>query len=295
MKKIKILIPVYNDWQSVFKLLENIDKGLEAWDSDVAHISVIIVNDASTEEKPINTSTFNSLKSIQVINMKVNKGHARCNAAGLKYINANCDFDLVIPMDADGEDRPEELGPLLCKAYEYPDKVITANRVKRSEGLFFRFCYLVHKYITFIFTGKSIKYGNYTCLPKFVVNQMINDSATWSSFSGSLAKIIKDENQASISSTRGVRYFGPSKMSFINLLKHSLSIITVFKITLLIRSTLFLIAYLFLIADNLSLITLLPAAAVVIMMISVIILSRRENILELNNSLENIQNIDQIK
>ena len=295
MKKIKILIPVYNDWQSVFKLLENIDKGLEAWDSDVAHISVIIVNDASTEEKPINTSTFNSLKSIQVINMKVNKGHARCNAAGLKYINANCDFDLVIPMDADGEDRPEELGPLLCKAYEYPHKVITANRVKRSEGLFFRFCYLVHKYITFIFTGKSIKYGNYTCLPKFVVNQMINDSATWSSFSGSLAKIIKDENQASISSTRGVRYFGPSKMSFINLLKHSLSIITVFKITLLIRSTLFLIAYLFLIADNLSLITLLPAAAVVIMMISVIILSRRENILELNNSLENIQNIDQIK
>jgi len=295
MKKIKILIPVYNDWQSVFKLLENIDKGLEAWDSDVAHISVIIVNDASTEEKPINTSTFNSLKSIQVINMKVNKGHARCNAAGLKYINANCDFDLVIPMDADGEDRPDELGPLLCKAYEYPDKVITANRVKRSEGLFFRFCYLVHKYITFIFTGKSIKYGNYTCLPKFVVNQMINDSATWSSFSGSLAKIIKDENQASISSTRGVRYFGPSKMSFINLLKHSLSIITVFKITLLIRSTLFLIAYLFLIADNLSLITLLPAAAVVIMMISVIILSRRENILELNNSLENIQNIDQIK
>jgi len=295
MKKIKILIPVYNDWQSVFKLLENIDKGLEAWDSDVAHISVIIVNDASTEEKPINTSTFNSLKSIQVINMKVNKGHARCNAAGLKYINANSDFDLVIPMDADGEDRPEELGPLLCKAYEYPDKVITANRVKRSEGLFFRFCYLAHKYITFIFTGKSIKYGNYTCLPKFVVNQMINDSATWSSFSGSLAKIIKDENQASISSTRGVRYFGPSKMSFINLLKHSLSIITVFKITLLIRSTLFLIAYLFLIADNLSLITLLPATGVVIMMISVIILSRRENILELNNSLENIQSIDQIK
>jgi len=175
MKKIIILIPVYNDWQSVFKLLENIDKGLEAWDSDVAHISAIIVNDASTEEKPINTSTFNSLKSVQVINMKENKGHARCNAAGLRYITANSEFDLVIPMDADGEDRPEELGPLLCKAYEYPNKVITANRVKRSEGLFFKFCYLFHKYLTFIFTGKLIKYGNFTCLPKFAVNQMIND------------------------------------------------------------------------------------------------------------------------
>ena len=295
MKKIIILIPVYNDWQSVFKLLENIDKGLEAWDSDVAHISAIIINDASTEERPINTSTFNSLKSVQVINMKENKGHARCNAAGLRYITANSEFDLVIPMDADGEDRPEELGPLLCKAYEYPNKVITANRVKRSEGLFFKFCYLFHKYLTFIFTGKLIKYGNFTCLPKFAVSQMINDSATWSSFSGSLAKIIKDEDLASVSSTRGTRYFGPSKMSFVNLLKHSLSICAVFKITLLFRSIFFLIVYLFLIIGNISTLTLIPVVAVIVMMVSVIILSRREDMQEFNNSLENIQTIDQIK
>ena len=295
MKKIIILIPVYNDWQSVFKLLENIDKGLESWKTDVAHISTIIVNDASTEERPINTSTFNSLKSVQVINMKENKGHARCNAAGLKYISANSDFDLVIPMDADGEDRPEELGPLLCKAYEYPEKVITANRIKRSEGIFFRFCYLSHKYLTFIFTGKLIKYGNFTCLPKFAINQMINDSATWSSFSGSLAKIIKDEDLTSVSSTRGTRYFGPSKMSFVNLLKHSLSICAVFKITLLFRSIFFLIVYLFLIIGNISTLTLIPVVAVIVMMVSVIILSRREDMQEFNNSLENIQTIDQIK
>ena len=295
MKKIKILIPVYNDWQSVFQLLENIDKGLESWETDVAHISTIIVNDASTEERPINTSTFNSLKSVQVINMRKNKGHARCNAAGLRYISANSEFDLVIPMDADGEDRPEELGPLLCKAYEYPNKVITANRVKRSEGLFFKFCYLVHKYLTFVFTGKSIKYGNFTCLPKFAVNQMINDSATWSSFSGSLAKIIKDEDLTSVSSTRGTRYFGPSKMSFVNLLKHSLSIMAVFKKTLLIRSIFFLLAYLFLIINNFSIVTLMPVVAVIAMLISIMILSKRENMLEFNESLKDIQSIDKIK
>ena len=293
MKKIKILIPVYNDWQSLFKLLENIDRGLESWGSDVAHISVIIVNDSSTEERPINKSTFNSLKSIKVINMKENKGHARCNAAGLKYINENSDFDLVIPMDADGEDRPEELGPLLCKGYEHPSKVITANRVKRSEGFIFRFCYLSHKYLTLIFTGQTIKYGNYTCLPKSTVNEMVNDSATWSSFSGSLAKIAKDRE--SISSVRGKRYFGPSKMSFVNLLKHSLSIIAVFKTALLIRSIFFLIAYLILIIDNISIITLIPFAAVISMLISAMILSKRENMSEFNNSLKNIQSIDQIK
>ena len=292
MKKTKILIPVYNDWKSVFKLLEEINVQLDGWEAD---ISVVIINDASTEERPVNTSLLKNLKSIHIVNMRENRGHARCNAAGLRYISENSDFDLVIPMDADGEDRPAELGPLLCKGYEYPNKVVTANRVKRSEGLFFKFCYLAHKYLTFVFTGKSIKYGNYTCLPKFAVNKMINNSATWSSFSGSLAKIFKDENLTSISSTRGTRYFGPSKMSFVNLLKHSLSIIAVFKTALLIRSIFFLTVYLFIIKDNISIITLMPLAVIISILISAMILSKRENMSEFNNSLENIQSIDQIK
>ena len=105
--------------------------------------------------------------------MKENRGHARCNATGLKYINDKENFDYVIPMDGDGEDRPEELKLLIDKIVEYSDKVITADRIKRSEGFFFKFCYLVHKFLTFVFTGKSIKFGNYTCLPKSVVFQMI--------------------------------------------------------------------------------------------------------------------------
>jgi len=196
-------------------------------------------------------------------------------------------------MDGDGEDRPEELSLLVKKIKDYPDIVITADRVKRSEGLIFKFCYLAHKYLTLIFTGQTIKYGNYTCIPKPVVNEMINESATWSSFSGSLAKIAKDRK--SIPSERGIRYFGPSKMSFIKLLKHSLSIIAVFKTMLLIRSTLFLIAYLFLVMGKISVITLIPVVTVIIMMFSIITLSKRENMSEFNNSLKNIVNIDIIK
>ena len=293
MKKIKILIPVYNDWQSVFKLLENIDSGLESWDSSVAHISVIIINDASLEERPNKNFNFISLKSVDIINMKYNSGHARCNAAGLKYIYEKEDFDYVIPMDADGEDRPEELSLLIEKIKEYPDTAVTANRIKRSEGFMFKFCYLAHKYLTFVFTGQTIKYGNYTCLPKTIVNRMINGPATWSSFSGSLAKVAKERN--SIPSERGKRYFGPSKMSFMNLLKHSLSIIAVFKTTLLIRSILFLIAYLFLMIGKISTITIIPVVGVIIMMLSVTTLSKRENMSEYNSSLDNIESIDKIK
>ena len=290
MNKIKILIPVYNDWRSIFKLLENINSETSKLEGK---FSVTIVNDASTEDRPVLSADLGNLKSVQIINMKKNKGHARCNAAGLKYINEKEDFDYIIPMDGDGEDRPEELSLLIEKIKEYPNTVIIADRVKRSEGFIFKFCYLAHKYLTLIFTGQTIKYGNYTCLPKSIVNEMVNESSTWSSFSGSLAKIAK--NKKSIPSERGTRYYGPSKMSFINLLKHSLSIIAVFKKTLFIRSIFFLIIYLFLVTGKISVITLIPVMGVIIMMISVIILSNRENILELNNSLENIQSIDQIK
>ena len=281
--KIKILIPIYNDWQSVFKLLENIDSEIE---SLAAEVSVLIVNDASTEQRPKINLNLNNLKSIQVINMKENRGHARCNAAGLKYINEKEDFDYVIPMDGDGEDRPEELISLIEKAKEYSDTVITADRVKRSEGVFFKFCYLVHKYLTFIFTGQSIKFGNYTCLPKSAVIRMVEEAATWSSFSGSLSKIAKERK--SVPSTRGSRYFGPSKMSFVNLLKHSLSIIAVFKTTLLIRSMVFLAVYIFLVLQHISAITLIPVVLVIVMIFSVFTLSGRENIIEFNNSLNNI-------
>ena len=281
--KIKILIPIYNDWQSVFKLLENIDSEIAGLDVEA---SVLIVNDASTEQRPEINFNLNNLKSVQVINMKENRGHARCNATGLKYINKKEDFDYAIPMDGDGEDRPEEIRLLIDKIKEYPDTVITGDRIERSEGFIFKFCYLIHKYLTYVFAGQSIKFGNYTCLPKSTVAKMTDEAATWSSFSGSLSKTAKVRK--SVSSIRGSRYFGPSKMSFINLLKHSLSIIAVFKFTVLIRSIIFLAVYIFLTKQHISIITLVPVALVICMIFFVFILSRRENIIELNNSLNNI-------
>ena len=288
--KIKILIPIFNDWQSVFKLLENIDSEIAGLEEE---ISVIIVNDASTEQRPEFNFSINNLKSIKVINMNENRGHARCNAAGLKYINEKEDFDHIIPMDGDGEDRPEEIKILIEKAKEYPDTVITANRVKRSEGIIFKFCYLAHKYLTYIFTGQSIKFGNYTFLPKYAVDKMNKEAATWSSFSGSLSKIVKERK--SVPSFRGERYFGPSKMSFINLLKHSLSIIAVFRMTVFVRSLIFLAVYFFLMSQHLSVITLIPVILVILMIVSVFVLSNRENIEDFNISQENINNIENLK
>ena len=288
--KVKILIPIYNDWDSAYKLIENIDTVIVGMDEE---ISVIIVNDASKDLKPPFKINLNNLKSVKIVNMKENRGHARCYAAGFKYINENENFDYIIPMDGDGEDRPEEIKQLIEKAKDFPNTVVTANRIKRSEGYIFKICYLIHKYLTYTFTGQSIKFGNFTCLTKSSVEKMIQEPATWSSFSGSLSKIVT--SRLSVESIRGSRYFGPSKMSFFGLIKHSLSIIAVFRTTVLIRAIIFLAAYLFFVLQHISVVTLIPVALVILMIISVFFLSRRENITELNNSLENINNIENLK
>ena len=290
MNKITILIPIFNDWQSVFKLIKDINSQVSTLSGE---FSVIIINDASIENKPEFSSDLNNLKSVQIINMKDNKGHARCIASGLKYIYEKKEFDYVIPMDGDGEDRPEEIKNFIELTDQSKDKSIVGERIKRSESLFFKICYLFHKFLTLAFTGQSIRFGNFTCLSKITVEKMINEKATWNSFSGSLKKVEKD--MLSIPSIRGTRYFGPSKMSFFNLLKHSLSIISVFRKTVLIRSALFIIFYILLIKSYASVITSIPLVLLLIMIYSISTLALRENLDEFDKSLENINSIDKIK
>ena len=288
--KIKILIPVFNDWQSVSKLTEEIN----SLPINPEHIiSLIIVNDASNHDRPDDEKNFENIQSIKILNMKKNQGHARCIATGLKYILEKEDFDYVIPMDGDGEDRPEEIVEFLSKIENSNGRTIVGERIKRSENLIFQICYQLHKLITFTFTGKSIKFGNFTCLPKSSVEKMVNEKATWNSFSGSLRKI--EDNLMSIPSKRGERYFGPSKMSFYNLIKHSLSIISVFRKTFLIRSGLFIILYILFIKSNASIITAIPLIFLLIAVYSVSNLALRENMDEFDKALSNINDIENIK
>jgi len=290
MKKYIILIPIYNDRESLTKLIENINSEVKSLNSE---ISVIIINDASSQQIIDKYQNTENINSIEIINMKENRGHARCIASGLKYIFEKKEFDYVIPMDGDGEDRPEEIKNFIQLAEQTEDKSIIGERVKRSESLIFKVCYQAHKILTLAFTNQSIKFGNFTCLSKPTIVKLLNEKATWNSFSGSLKKVEKD--LLSIPSIRGTRYFGPSKMSFFNLLKHSLSIISVFRKTVLIRSALFIVFYILLIKSNASIITSIPLVLLLAMIYSISSLALRENIEEFNNSLINIHDVDKIK
>ena len=288
--KYVILVPVYNDRESLKLLIENINNEIKGLNSE---ISLVVINDASSQQIIDEYPNIENIHSIEIINMKENRGHARCIASGLKYIFEKKEFDFVIPMDGDGEDRPEEIKNFIELSKEAGDRSIIGERVKRSESMFFKLCYQFHKFLTLAFTGQSIKFGNFTCLSKATIKKMLDEKSTWNSFSGSLKKIEKD--LISSPSIRGKRYFGPSKMSFYNLIKHSLSIISVFRKTFLIRSALFIILYILLIKSNASIITAIPIVCLLVAVYLVSNLSLRENLDEFKKCLKQIKNIDIIQ
>ena len=101
-----ILIPIYNDRESLKLLIKNINSEIK--DLNV-EISVVVINDASSQQIIDNYPNIENIQSFEIINMKENRGHTRCIASGLNYIFEKKEFDFVIPMDGDGEDRPEEI------------------------------------------------------------------------------------------------------------------------------------------------------------------------------------------
>ena len=266
MKKFKILIPVYNDWESLIKLLNEINKEVQGLEK--AEFHCVIVNDASTI-KPPEIKVPENIKTLKIINIK-----------------QNSDFEYLIVMDGDGEDRPVEIKMLVKKALSDENTSVVAKRIKRSEGLFFQTLYQAHKIMTLIFTGKNINFGNYSCLTKNDTKVLSTKKSLWSSFSGSVKKHIPKLN--TINSIRGPRYFGPSKMSLFNLGIHSLSIIAVFKLFVFIRSAILaLIIYYF--RDHIGfLLFVISIALLIFFNLMIYLVSFRENKKDLLDSGENI-------
>ena len=138
MKKIIILIPVYNDWASLQKLLKEIDNNIQ--DFKKITFECVIIDDASTIKQP-EISKPKKFESVEILKMKENKGHARCNAFGIRYIYQKKEFDNLILMDGDGEDRPEEIKSLINKINVNTNVSVVAKRIKRSEGIIFQSMY----------------------------------------------------------------------------------------------------------------------------------------------------------
>ncbi len=217
MQHVIILCPLYNDEESFRQFAAHITT--ETAKLDGYRFSLLLVNDGSIQ-KPVLTASL----PLTILHLHRNLGHQKALAIGLSYAWKELVFDNIIVMDCDGEDRPADLGPLLNAGSSGIAAV--ARRRKRQEGARFRMYYLLYKFFFRLLTGGKISFGNFMVLPKKEVGRLVHHSEIWSHLAGGLLK--SGIAYTTVTTDRGKRYAGSSKMNFPALLLHGLGAIGVF-------------------------------------------------------------------
>lgn len=225
LKNIICLTPIYNDWESFSILVATIEKTYCTPKKDY-EIQIVAINDGSNEEH--DNQQFSQIIPIEIVNLKTNVGHQRAIAIGLQYINeTKSNFDYVIVLDSDGEDKPEDIVHLITKCESLNDnKIVFAQRKKRQESVFFKTGYFFYKYIFYSLTGQKINFGNFSCIPKKRLKRVVVQDNLWNHYSGSIIQSRTPFDKVLLD--RGKRYAGKSKMNFTSLVLHGLSSISVY-------------------------------------------------------------------
>lgn len=220
-----VLIPVYNDWESLNLVLTHLDDALY---KESREAEVLVVDDASNE--PIGSSTFGpyrALTRIQGLRLRRNLGHQRAISIGLAYAYDHLRCRAVVIMDADGEDDPRDVPRLLarCEEEEFA-KIVFAMRERRSEGPLFRVFYFLYKALHRFLTGRRVEIGNFSVVPGPILPRLIVISEIWNHYA---AAVIKSRLPSAMLPThRAKRLAGESRMNFVALVMHGLSAMSVF-------------------------------------------------------------------
>ena len=233
MQTLTFILPLFNDWKSLQKLLLGIDKQLEALKKKG---DVLIVDDNSYIRPNLNILIYKKIKKIKILKLKMNLGSQKAISIGMSYLKKKKIKTIITILDSDGEDDYTKIPEMVNKAYEYPKKVIVSCRTKRKEGLLFNFFYSVHKIILFIFSGKWIDYGNFSSFNSNNLNKMLSNNDSWFALSSCLAK---NCSIYKMFAERKKRFFGKSKLSFPDLIFHAMRVNAVFKVRIFFLSLIY--------------------------------------------------------
>ena len=221
--KVVILTFSFNDWLSAAVLLERLDGALADANREA---DMVLVDDASTEPRPegFGKGPYRALGSIEIVRIAQNLGHQRAIAVGLCHAYTERAFDSVLVMDADGEDLPADAIRLLEAAESSGNaQAVFAARSRRSEGLLFRLFYQLYRITHYLLTGRGIRVGNFSILPKRLLAGLVVDPNLWNHYAASVFN--SRLPRTTIPAARGQRFQGKSKLNFTALVMHGLSAI----------------------------------------------------------------------
>jgi hypothetical protein len=215
-------VPIYNDWDCAAALLTQIDAVVMAnrWNA-----SVLFIDDGSTDSLP--SLSGQAVTHVEILRLRQNLGHQRAIAIALAYLYIERQFEAAIIMDGDGEDAPRDVPDLLqTYARHHGERLVFAKRSRRSEGITFKAGYQAFKALHWILTGRRVEVGNFSILPRQLLERLVAVSELWNHYAAACLKARLPHDMVPIA--RAKRLGGKSKMNFVRLVSHGLSALSVY-------------------------------------------------------------------
>ena len=130
MQTLTFILPLFNDWKSLQKLLLGIDKQLETMKKKG---DVLIVDDNSYIKPDLNFLIYKKIKKIKILKLKMNLGSQKAISIGLSYLKSKKIKTIITILDSDGEDDYTKIPEMVNKAYEYPKKLSSLVELKEKR------------------------------------------------------------------------------------------------------------------------------------------------------------------
>lgn len=148
--KALVIIPAYNEENSILKTVKNLESERENIDFDY-----VIINDCSKD----NTLKVCKENNLNYINLAINLGIGGAVQTGYKYAYEN-DYDIAIQMDADGQHSPKYIKDLISGIEEGNNMVIASRFIDKKgfqSTLIRRIGINLYSIIIKILSGATIK------------------------------------------------------------------------------------------------------------------------------------------
>jgi hypothetical protein len=173
------------------------------------------------------------IRTATMVRLALNLGHQRAIAVGLTEAAARPGVGAVVVMDSDGEDRPQDVPKLLARHVEMPGMVVFAQRSRRSESPLFKAGLWAYKRLFWLLAGQIIDFGNFSLLPIAAVRRLSHMPDLWNNLTATVMR--SRLPYCRVPTPRGRRYAGQSKMSFVGLVIHGMSAMSVYSDVIFVR------------------------------------------------------------
>lgn len=232
---VAIVAPVFNDAESLAMLIRALDQVL--LDASLS-ASLVVVDDgsepAAIQLEQLPARGLRSINRLDLLRIKVNGGHQRAIAAGIAHsVRFLGTSRVVVVLDSDGEDRPEDVPGLVAHALQAPISLALAERVSRTERTSFKAFYWIYRILFRQLTGQSIHVGNFSAIPMVMAAKMAAVPELPVHMAATLLRSRLPRRLVPIK--RGRRYAGNPKMNFHSLVLHGLRAISIFSDVALLR------------------------------------------------------------